>query len=678
MKKLLSLLLFGLFAIGSVCAQGEVRFPPSNIGSFGASAGSILSADVNGGTTFLTPAQAAVNLNYWGSNASGLYRLNGLVGIGSDNPKGLLHIGNMATTNSNDPAINVARYLNPSSSISYHGFSESSRLTFGSNKAFAAFDARSTLDSVGSYDHYVSFQSAPYLLPSFSGTIANVYGAYVTTLAHGGTITDNYGVFVANPSKAGTGAITRNYGVYIQPQLAGTNNYSLVSPGSGKSSFGGDLLLTSGARLGLTTGVDFTPDRQIEIRSSFNADVGLRIHQLGRVWWELVNSGGSNDLTLNTLTGEKFRFRYADGALVSQALAGSVSGIPQVGSDGAITRSSLIYDGANNRLALSSSAMTPDQDFEIRKNADVTFRMYRNGMNYWTQTANLDWTLGDVAGTKIWVTNAGSGRFGIGNSPSARLDVAAGGIRFRDFTIPGNVLSISNASGDLSSVAPSSLAFSQLTGTGTRMVTTTPTGSLSFADLSVSTSSSLVNLTAQSTRNLRMGSGGATLTLATGTDRSLTIRDDGSVSLHTGLTSDPASSFAASIWYRADADANAGRFRLRKASTTATISEVETDVVGTAPTAYSANFTLGADGAFIVIADANTSTVTVTLDATMREGIDYIVSCRRNATNAITFDAATGYNLDASGQSALNDDPFTASAHAVYYVRRVGTNIIVK
>lgn len=148
------------------------------------------------------------------------------------------------------------------------------------------------------------------------------------------------------------------------------------------------------------------------------------------------------------------------------------------------------------------------------------------------------------------------------------------------------------------------------------------------------------------------------------------------------IASDPGSTGDGALWY----NYVAGRMKYTASSTTHSIASVETDIIGDAPAANSSSFTLPAQQ-FYTVADANPGSFTITFDGTMREGIDYVIECRRNGTNTITFDAGSGYNLAVDTVSTFPDDGAVAmggggsgiqAPHKVYYVRRHGSSISVK
>lgn len=85
-------------------------------------------------------------------------------------------------------------------------------------------------------------------------------------------------------------------------------------------------------------------------------------------------------------------------------------------------------------------------------------------------------------------------------------------------------------------------------------------------------------------------------------------------------------------------------------------------------------------------ADANAGAFTITLGAQLEEGRDYVVMCKRNGTNAVTFTAAAGYSLAHALDTALTSGNLVAGATGTglaapgntYYIRRSGTIISIK
>lgn len=87
------------------------------------------------------------------------------------------------------------------------------------------------------------------------------------------------------------------------------------------------------------------------------------------------------------------------------------------------------------------------------------------------------------------------------------------------------------------------------------------------------------------------------------------------------------------------------------------------------------------------LVDANVGTRTITLGASLTEGVDYIVACKRNSSNTVTLTAGSGYVLLHDFDTALNSPDlvsggvtgtgFTAPGRT-YTIRRAGTQIVIK
>ena len=109
------------------------------------------------------------------------------------------------------------------------------------------------------------------------------------------------------------------------------------------------------------------------------------------------------------------------------------------------------------------------------------------------------------------------------------------------------------------------------------------------------------------------------------------------------------------------------------------------DFVGDAFSVRTSNFTLGATNVLSEIIDCNAGAVTVTLGSSMREGYDYVIKCRRNATNAVTFSASGSHVLEVDGSSTIGGTSLVVGAggtgiqanYKVYHLRRSGLNIFI-
>lgn len=284
-------------------------------------------------------------------------------------------------------------------------------------------------------------------------------------------------------------------------------------------------------------------------------------------------------------------------------------------------------------------------------------------------------------------------------------------LKITSLTTANNLMKLTNSSGDVGSIAPNQVGLYSGSGSlSANTVVTFGTNSLTFdasgATSSPSTpflikgkessfttrfleyqnesavtsfrglaSSSLVTLSALNSHDLRL-EGVANATIATGSDKNFVVNTNGYIQPHNGLSSDPSSPPAASIWYRSDLS----RFKIREGSSTSTVATVENDFAGLYQI-YTSSHTAGSTGGsteFTFSLDANGGAITETLGGSMMEGYDYVMDCRRNATNAITVNAASTYSIRLSGSSTVSLTTFTATAHTMYSCRRLGTVIFVK
>lgn len=151
-----------------------------------------------------------------------------------------LKIGSSARNGSVDPQLLVSRNVDDSVAGNGHAFSDSSTITRGGAIGYNSFDGRVLISGTNNFNHYVPFQAAPTY--SSSGTLGNLYGFFSAPTITAGTVTSNYGVYVAAAAVSGSGSIANDYGVYINGPSAGTSaNYALYTAGSAISRFGGPV-----------------------------------------------------------------------------------------------------------------------------------------------------------------------------------------------------------------------------------------------------------------------------------------------------------------------------------------------------------------------------------------------------------------------------------------------------
>lgn len=129
----------------------------------------------------------------------------------------------------------------------------------------------------------------------------------------------------------------------------------------------------------------------------------------------------------------------------------------------------------------------------------------------------------------------------------------------------------------------------------------------------------------------------------------------------------------------------AGRYEYLLSGAKKSIVNLEDDLIGSALSVQTANFNLGSGNRIHEIVDAVSGSITVTLGSDMREGVEYVVKCRRNGTNTITFSAGGSHTLDIDTISTITPVSITMGAggsgiqapYKVYHISRSGLNIFI-
>lgn len=555
----------------------------------------------------------------------------GRIGVGRSVPLAPIHVGSSSSFTSNDPAIVVSREINNAGTGSSHGFSDVSRITRTNGLvAYNSFDGRVVFDSTGTFHHYVPFQSAPQLLPTFTGTITDLYGLYTTALVQGGTITNNFGAYFADPVESGSGQVINNFGIYIQPQYSGIANWAMYSAGIGATAVGGTFNLLNNAPLGLGPNL-FTPVKPLHVRRISGTESSIRIDQDGQNYWDLISPAGSTDFVISDVSGEKMRMKNS-GAISFPSLVGTGSAILSASSNGTLARTGILYDEATKRMALSSSSFALTENFEVRGNYNTktSFRLYQNSVNYWdliSPATSSDFVISDVSGEKMRMKNSGA------------------------------------------------ISFPSLVGSGNRLVVCSPDGTISAG--------AGANPWVQGGNSF-----GAPGILGTNDNQPLRIKsntygfqvNNGYITLDDTPTNPTAPE--GSIWRNSS---NQRLYFQSEAGQNVRIATIEQDFTPDVLAIYTANATIEGRK-YCVRADANAGSFTLTAGSLMVEGRDYVVACKRNNTNTVTITAESGYALSADFDASLSSSSIVAgntgtgleAPGRTYILRRIGTLIIIK
>ena len=190
------------------------------------------------------------------SGATGAIHTDGGLGVAKSLFVGtMINVGS-TSTNSVDPIVNVK--LTRTSASNSHCFTDSCTYSKPTHPgpaygwAFNSFDARCVVSGSSNVDHYAAFQSDPNY-SGFSAILKDHFSLWTHAIVgDGATITNYHGAYFATPAKSGSGAITNEFGIYIENQTAGTNKYPIYSLGTGTSRFAGDISFAAGK------GIDFS------------------------------------------------------------------------------------------------------------------------------------------------------------------------------------------------------------------------------------------------------------------------------------------------------------------------------------------------------------------------------------------------------------------------------------
>jgi len=126
---------------------------------------------------------------------------------------------------SSDPGCVISRDMNDGSTIAGHGFVEASYFRRPGANAFAAFDV-ATVMAANSFDHLAAFQDrAAWQAANGTQTMTDWFGLYTRPSVDAGTLTNRYGVYVAEPAVSGGGTIGTQYGLFVAALTAGATKW---------------------------------------------------------------------------------------------------------------------------------------------------------------------------------------------------------------------------------------------------------------------------------------------------------------------------------------------------------------------------------------------------------------------------------------------------------------------
>lgn len=243
-----------------------------------------------------------------------------------------------------------------------HGIDENTTINpGGAGRAYAAFDARGQLTATQDMDHYIGYQFDP--VKSGSGSLSYIAGVSAIVSVSAGTITDSRNIQIKNASISGSGAITNQFGLYVEGLTGATNNWAIYCVAPTKSYIGGDVAIAGSAR---------TPAATLDVAGQLKVGAGATTQVLiGRSF-----SGGEGGCYLKADLG------YVD----LQGLNEGVAYLPLVlqrrGGNamiGTTTDNGLKLQVAGAMSLAPGSSVTPsangDLVFEATSNTTVTVKL---------------------------------------------------------------------------------------------------------------------------------------------------------------------------------------------------------------------------------------------------------------------------------------------------------------
>lgn len=615
-------------------AQTEVKLHPAQIGGFGAGSGDFLRFNIGtGGGAWESASSLRGSLLLPTGSINQTLRHDGSNWVANS---GLSATTNRVGIGTSSPAVTLD-IVHPGNDAFMRLVGYDSKLTIGGTGAGGEY-TRSAIFVIESESAGIR-ETATKIIPSSRSTaLFEYFGAEVTNNFYG-----NYGIVRTQSG----------YPFYTQAWSAGNQfTYGYINKPN--------------------TGDAFTPSDMVQILN-INSGGTKGIDVLGRI-------GLSGPFVVAGSTGTAGHL-YASGG----SGAGSyVSPASVVTSGGGLTTSTTFsgdVSGTYDNLQINVNAVSTA---EIANNA-ITSTKIADGSVTTTDLSNTGVSSGTYgSATQVPVVIVGSDGRIISASNTA---ISSTNIYNTNGTIPASetrtvtmgdaaTLLLDASANSTTPITPFIIKGGPLAGTATRFLEVQNNVSASqFRGTMNST-----NVTLSST-TLPVDVSGSTYSRISSGSGTIQANSGGFISMNLS-TSDPGSPTNGGFWMN-NTDY---RLKTRLNSTTYTAADLERDFVGDAVSARSASFTMPAQQ-FYTVADANGAAFTITFDATMREGIDYVIECRRNGTNAITFDAGSGYNLAVDTISTFPDDGAVAmggagtgiqAAHKVYYVRRHGTNISVK
>lgn len=322
---------------------------------------------------------------------------NAVAVLGSISPNGSAPYWYLGTKTSSgdDSAILIGRALTGGlGETGAHGVRDESLYNTDATsglRSYASFDAIPKYSGSANFGHYAGFQSR--FIYNGTGSITTVNG-YTSYPVINGTVNSNQGMYIHDA--LGTGTITNNTGIFIEPLTRGATNYAIYTSGTTPSVFGGTVHVWGNLPvIGTITGGNLKYDyseRNLVLGSATKS--GLYNTFIG------AGTGGPTGM-YNTLVGSDAGSALSTGA-TGNTFIGSESGRANNGSGSVfLGKYAGRWETGSNKLFIDNAQRTDETDARVK------------ALMYGVFDA-------DPANQKLTV----NGKVGIGTtSPAATLDV---------------------------------------------------------------------------------------------------------------------------------------------------------------------------------------------------------------------------------------------------------------
>jgi hypothetical protein len=230
------------------------------------------------------------------------------IGFKTTSPIAPFSLGNANYYPSNDPFFLVSRLVNDDGGMSgsnAHAISEASIINRSGGIAFAGIENRQKFSGTNNYDHYAGFQNG--LTYRSTGTLLNYFGYYDSFVIDSGTVTNSYGIYLGDNTKAAGATLTNNYGMYFANRTSGTNDWTIYSNSDAPTYFKGNMNI--GKIITNEGNTAAVPSAEIEIQTASGTKADLRLYQLGNNLWDIQIPANQTYLTLGDIANTYVWFK---------------------------------------------------------------------------------------------------------------------------------------------------------------------------------------------------------------------------------------------------------------------------------------------------------------------------------------------------------------------------------